>query len=138
MDFNERSCIIIGLKHFKTKTEGSSLKHRIKDLWRELGYAWQRAWNGYDETMWWSLDYSFIELYKDLITELRDNHFGHPVDITPEEWIGILDEMLYYLDGMVESEWFEGMDTMETYREAERNKDKFFELFSKYFYTLWD
>ena len=67
-------------------------------------------------------------------------------------WTKVLNEMINYLDMMNEdnvydhfgfgdwNSWREmtSADYVNIYKTMEENKNRFFELFSKYFYDMWD
>ena len=91
----------------------------------------------------------FIAVMREILINYRDNRMGTPVVIPDyhtddlisenkniEIYNNILNEMIELLDKMDECNYL-------TYNNASLEamnaaKDKFFELFSKYFYTLWD
>lgn len=104
---------------------------KLKEVRRELKWAWQRAWKGYDDSFWWGIDENFTVLYKELLKELRSNLHSHPNTMTFEEWKQTLDEMICLLDNM---SWSMSGE----YESKMKNKDRFFELFSRHFYDLWD
>lgn len=123
--------IIIGLKYLKQNLKGGSIRFKIDEIKSELKFAWQRAWKGYDNSFWWGMDENFIILYKELLKELRSNLHSRPNTMTFEEWKQALDEMIGLLDNM---SWSMSGE----YESKMRSKDKFFDLFSKHFYDLWD
>ena len=90
-----------------------------------------------------------------MLVYLRDHGCGVPWDLYKEgyeeervAWEEVLDEMILCLDLMDEdnaSRYLGISDddcSLESYKEVgncmEENKNRFFELFSKYFYNLWD
>ena len=91
----------------------------------------------------------FITVMREILINYRDNRTGTPVVIPDydtdglisenkniEAYNNILNEMIELLDKMNESNYLTYDSTsLEAMNTA---KDKFFELFSKYFYTLWD
>lgn len=105
---------------------------RLKEFKKELGYAYQRVWKGYDDTYWYSMDMVFIELYRELFTEWRQGLNSYPHNMTLEEWEDTLDHMATLLYNMSLP------DNPENFSTAEHSKNKFFYLFSKHFYDLWD
>lgn len=126
--------IIIGLKYLPELLKDykeCSLLIKIREIRQELKWAWQRAWKGYDDSFWWGMDENFTVLYKELLKELRNNLYSHPNTMTFEEWEQILDEMICLLDNM---SW----SMSNEYEIKIKNKNRFFELFSKHFYDLWD
>lgn len=122
-----------GLKNFRKVIEGAGMRYSIRELGHQIRYAWQRAWRGYDDTQWWGMDYSFISLYESLLTELKTNLHGHPVNLTPEEWEDILNTMVELLKEMKDED-----SLIDNYEHEEEIKDEFFRLFSLHFYDLWD
>lgn len=100
--------------------------------------------NGYDEYATWETFDWFIGVMKEILTHYKEKSFGTPYvldapkldpysdeyeKLNQKEWNNILNEMLSLLNKMGEDE-----------EEHNRNaaKDRFFELFAKYFYNLWD
>lgn len=118
---------------------------------------------GYDEYATWETFDWFIVTMRSILTEYRKYHHGYPVVIdnypfnnyqdeeskrlreeNREKWDGIIDRMIELLDCMDEnSERYHTDDcSLEMYHkqaeEREAAKNEFFELFSKYFWNLWD
>lgn len=94
---------------------------------------------GYDEMAHWDTYSWFIDNMKDILTHYRKHHIGYPLGITCEEWDSNIDKMISLLSDM--EEWnpkYEDLSIEDTYRETEKAKNEFFELFSKCFYNLWD
>jgi hypothetical protein len=95
--------------------------------------------HGYDEYATWETVGWFINTMKDILVTYRTNHQGYPVvsfddqDQQKEfekEYDADLDMMISLLDDMDEGN--------PRCTEMYAAKDKFFELFSKHFYSLWD
>lgn len=100
----------IGLKDYWKDNKKCSLKWKIKNLKRELRYAWQRAWYGFDDMDWIEMSDSFIERYKEILKCYRQNHQG--LFNVPEEYRdvfnkyffdeketdAIIDTMIYHLE----------------------------------------
>lgn len=120
-----------GIRDIREIMRGGNLRGKVERLGFTLRMAWQRAWRGYDDSMWWDIDTSFILLHIELLNEMKANRHGIPYGYTTEEWDDILDEMLELLGLM-------GGDEMWDIEEAEKHKDKFFKLYSEHFYRLWD
>lgn len=122
----------------------------------------QRFKRGYSYGDVWSMDYWFMSTVKPMLIHLRDYgisfpvgpSFTHQVDTENErgEWEAILTEMINCLDMMDDDKVQEHMgfgyfgawndmsseDYKRLYEIREENKNRFFELFSEYFYDLWD
>ena len=120
-----------------------SLRRRCQRFIR--GYAWSDVWNMYG----W-----FMLTIEPMLIHLRNNHIGVPMEFenNPEGWDAVLDEMIACLKLMDEDNAYDyfGFGDYESYSRMtkedheniystmENNKNRFFELFSKYFYNLWD
>ena len=119
--------------------------HRAKH-----GYSYSDVWNMFD----W-----FLEVMPPMLTKLRDEGIGVPQELYVEDaenerenWEAILTEMIERLNNMDENKirdkfgtdngfGFKSLsrqDYLEMNKIMEVNKNRFFELFSKYFYNLWD
>ncbi len=104
----------IGLKNFWKNNKKNSLKWKLKNLRWELRYACRRAWYGYDDMDWIELFDCFIERYKSILREYRENHHGlfwipeeyreeYNDDCFDEEQTDIIiDMMIYHLEMMDE------------------------------------
>ena len=123
-------------------------KYVIKDFCWNIRYGFQRMFKEYDCVDTFEIYYKFAKRYHKILTEYKKNMYGYPACMTKEEWDNIVDEMithLYYMDednvtkelenGM-EDRWSPSLET--TSKIMEVHKDKFFKLFSEYFYYLWD
>ena len=123
-------------------------KRWIVDTYWEIRYGFQRMFKGYDEVDTFETFWKFIERYSKILTDYRKHHWGHPGEITEEEWDVIVDEMIYHLKYMDEETVTEELERdvpdnwSASYRTVnpilEKHKNAFFELFSKYFFDLWD
>lgn len=124
------------------------LGFKIKNLYYQVKYGFQRMFRGYDDTEVFNTDLTFIDRYLKILKDFSKNHHGYPPSITNEQWDDILDEMIKHLSLMtednVETELKKGMpDSFEPdYKTVSgimnRHKEEFFKLFSKWFYNLWD
>ena len=120
----------------------------IRETYWEVRYGFQRMFKGYDEVDTFETFAKFTERYSKIFTDYRNHHLGHPYEMTMEEWDAIVDEMIYHLHYMDEETVTEELErnipddwsaSAKTVGEIlDKHKDRFFELFSKYFYHLWD
>lgn len=92
----------------------------------------------------------FMETMKSILKDFRQNHNGYPVvsfdkesqAASAKEYDAGLDTMISLLDDMdecnpkYEDEKYNDVELL--LKEINDAKDKFFELFSEYFYSLWD
>jgi len=126
---------MIGLKNIFKDLEGASLGYRLRHIRYELKYAWQRVWRGYDDSMVFDMNDTFIELYREILKDFKENLHGYPGTMTEEEWNDILDEMIGSLDRMYYVLFKSDNDDADL---VEQEKDRFFELFKEHFWSLWD
>ena len=108
--------------------------------------------HGYSPVAQWETFGWFITVMREILVNYRDNRMGTPVVIPDyniddlisenkniEIYNNILNEMIKLLDQMDEcNSIYNGVSLEEMYSAMNSAKNKFFELFSKYFYTLWD
>ena len=114
----------------------------------------QRFKRGYSYGDIWDMDYWFMRTAKPMLIHLRDHGIGIPGEFCIGDdanriyWENTLTEMISCLELMSEdnAEKYLGIEnndfSVEDYNNKwalmEENKNRFFELFSKYFYNLWD
>ena len=108
--------------------------------------------HGYSPVAQWETFGWFITVMREILVNYRDNRMGTPVvipdynidDLISENknvnvYNSLLDEMITLLDQMDENNSAYNDVSLEKMHSAmDTAKNKFFELFSKYFYTLWD
>ena len=108
--------------------------------------------HGYSPVAQWETFGWFITVMREILVNYRDNRTGTPVVIPDyniddlisenkniEIYNNILNEMITLLDQMDENNSaYNDLSLEEVYSAMDTAKNKFFELFSKYFYTLWD
>ena len=121
-----------------------------KDKRLERKYGRQRVKRGYSDRDVWDIDLWFLSVMPKMLQQLKETRHGSPAELGEsyvnddggmvndkchEEWDKILDRMIFLLGEMNE-------DISEISREKvsyrEKCKNEFFELFSKYFWYLWD
>lgn len=116
----------------------------------------QRFKRGYSYGDVWDMDFWFMRTVKPMLIHLRDHGIGIPNELYLQDadneriiWENTLTEMISCLELMHEdnAEKYLGIENkerwdLEDYNKKwavmEENKNRFFELFSKYFYNLWD
>ena len=108
--------------------------------------------HGYSPVAQWETFEWFIAVMREILINYRDNRTGTPVVIPDyhtddlisenkniEIYNNILNEMIKLLDKMDEcNSTYNGVSLEEMHSAMDSATNKFFELFSKYFYTLWD
>lgn len=124
------------------------VKRKTRDVYWEIRYGFQRMFKGYDAVDTFETFYKFTKRYSEILKDYRKHHIGYCGEMTAEEWDAIIDEMIYHLHYMdektvteelekdVPDDW--SVNTIDVYTVMDMHKDAFFELFSKYFYHLWD
>lgn len=116
---------------------------------------------GYDEYATWETYYWFMQTMKSILVDYRKNHSSVPIVIdnypyvvhteedkamqkcNEEKWDGIISRMIELLDDMDENNpkydtdeyWCKWKKQQKAINAA---KDEFFQLFSEYFFALWD
>ena len=108
--------------------------------------------HGYSPVAQWETFGWFITVMREILVNYRDNRTGTPVVIPDyhtddlisenkniEIYNNILNEMIKLLDKMDEcNSTYNDVSLEEMHSTMDTAKNKFFELFSKYFYALWD
>lgn len=108
--------------------------------------------HGYSPVAQWETFGWFIAVMREILINYRDNRMGTPIvipgynidDLISENknvnvYNSLLDEMITLLDQMDENNSvYNDVSLEEMHSAMDTAKNKFFELFSKYFYTLWD
>lgn len=111
----------------------------IKDLWILIKRVFFVLRHGYSPQALWEMDVWFVDVMKELLTWQRDNRMsvGYFENETAneDENKDKTDELLNHMLGLLEK-----ADPFQTgeFEEAEKAKNEFLELFSKYFYKFWD
>lgn len=130
------------------------IKNTISDFWYNFRCRCQRFKRGWAYGDVWDIDVWFMRTVKPMLTHLRDHGIGIPGEFCIGEdanriyWENTITEMISCLELMDEdnAEKYLGISdddySVESYKKindlVEENKDRFFELFSKYFFCLWD
>lgn len=132
---------------------------RGKNWWRNLKYIpifikriFFTLKHGYSPVAQFETFEWFIAVMREILINYRNNRTGTPVVIPDyniddlisenkniEIYNNILNEMIELLDQMDENNSaYNDVSLEEMHSAMDTAKNKFFELFSKYFYTLWD
>lgn len=72
--------------------------HNIKNFFRTIKWAWQRATKGYCTWDLWDLDAHLIQLLPTALRDFKKDNIGHPAELTPEEWDKTIDEMIDHFE----------------------------------------
>lgn len=131
---------MLGLREYKRffkDHKEQCLKHKLKDIYYEFKYAWQRAWRGYDDTEIFATNNTFMERYEAILSHSLKVHHGYPADMTNEEWEHVLIKMINLLK-MMDEEEYEIDNYEEIMLKTDKAKNDFFIMFSEHFWNLWD
>lgn len=130
--------------------KGSSLKTYIRDIFLYIGRIFFIIKHGYSPVMNWEFFSWHRAVCEEFFNHNLKERYGSPIlsayghnvqSITGEHeaWDEVVKEMLNYLSLMDENnEVYNEKSILEADKSLEENKDKFFALFSKYYYDLWD
>lgn len=64
----------------------TNLIYNVKNFFRNIKYAWQRARYGYCDMDVWNLDLHLLVLFRETLYHLAEKSQSHPYYKTPEEW----------------------------------------------------
>lgn len=145
MNTNKLSC---GLFMF----HGKNWWRNLKDIPIFIQRIFFTLKHGYSPVAQWETFCWFIAVMREILINYRDNRTGTPVVIPDyhtddlisenkniEAYNNILNEMIELLDKMDEcNSTYNDVSLEEMHSAMDTAKNRFFELFSKYFYTLWD
>ena len=131
------------------------IKNTISYFWYNLRARYQRFKRGWAYGDVWNMFDWFMTTVKPMLIHLRDHGIGIPLDLyldgednERKAWEDILTEMIECLDNMNEEQIYDKYDLWGEHKTKNNyeyvndlmntNKDRFFELFSKYYFDLWD
>ena len=130
-----------------------NLYYCIKNTISDFRYRCQRFKRGYSYGDVWNMFDWFMRTVKLMLIHLKNEGMSYPSEFKDRsEWEAILDEMIdcldfmdedkvYALFGFCEIDDYKRMtkeDHQRIYKTMGKNKNRFFELFSKYYFDLWD
>lgn len=135
------------------------LYYRIDQRLQNLKFRCQRFRRGWADEDAWDIDFWFRETMQSMLTYFLEHIHSYPtsdpdiVCLSDDEnlklWKDTISKMIGLLNKMdPDPDWDEPgnyedrsriIEQIQTHREeAYKAKDEFFQLFSKYFYNLWD
>ena len=83
----------------------------------------------------------FLDMERSILKRYLENHYCFPGSEgaeTNEKWESVIKRMLELLDDMDETKYDETISIINKIDSMEKSKNEFFELYSKWFYDLWD
>ena len=109
---------------------------------RKLRYRIQRGRRGWSDRDVQNIYGYFTKTMCSMLRYFRAHRRGHPTYMTQTEWNFILDRMITLLEDMDRntcSKDFTGInESIDRDQYMVQCKNEFFQLFSQYFYDLWD
>ena len=124
------------------------VRNFFRDKWWEFHKRCQRFKRRFAWGNVWDMNDWFISTVKPMLKHLRKKHCGCPIGIENEEWEAILQEMIDCLELMDEDnaknylgiadDDYSTESVIRTQGLREEKKNRFFTLFSEWFYNLWD
>lgn len=104
-------------------------KEGVEEWWqrRTIGYAYVEAWNLCDYLARYALP---------RVRHIRDEHMAYPLDVTPEKWQTILDDIVYALEVKVGWDFGDGSQGLDF--EDDPRYQRGLKLFGEWWQHLWD
>lgn len=109
------------------------LIYKLRDIKRLISLAFQRFFNGYDESMVWGFCNNNLFMMKAVLSELHSTGQSCPYNITEEEWSKILLNIIDKIDLLI---WMNDEDFNQQL--MQQATDEMFSLLSKWYWNLWD
>ena len=134
------------------------MRYKVKELYWQLRYAWQRAWRGYDDTDVFELGFNFVERMPILLRDFKENNIAlfpaldnpERLSLTEEETNAVLDEMIFNFENCDEDVVYERLFGSNPYddeydhdrwceasKELDRCWNEAMRLFAKWSGALW-
>lgn len=108
------------------------IKWKLRMIKRHLLFWWQRRTRGWTDEDTWALDSSLAKLILPRLQRFQEITFGFPPDVSFEEWLDILNEMIWGFEWVIKY----GKDSDHDVANYERAQ-KAIELFAKWYFYLW-
>ena len=138
---------------------------KIKNIPSNLKNFYQRGKRGYADCDVWTMSLWFERTIISMLEEFKKHKHGYPFGMSSEQWDLELERMIYYFkesrdefcsekneyeeewcnslwsdqenqNKEIREKWLQREDAIAKYQENMKNKG--LELFSKYYYDLWD
>lgn len=114
----------------------------IGDFWILIKRVFFALKHGYAPQALWETDRWFIGVMREILTNYKDNRiftgFFFDEGLNEEEDIAKTDKELEQMIRLLDKMDMGYCDNKDPFKESERAKNKFFILFSKYFFYLWE
>lgn len=108
------------------------LFHRAR-LWpRDIKHFFQTFWRGFSDGDLWDLDVHLAKIILPRLIYFRKQPLmSYPIGLTEDEWLEILDKMIFAFATVVEGPWDVEPSDWDDVQEG-------LDLFGKWFTHLWD
>lgn len=126
---------------FRIFHRGQLWAHKPRYAWAALKSAWMRARKGYDHSSIWNFQLWHSKQMVKMLTELRDKKHTHPCNMTPEEWDGVLNEIIAGFQATLDMEEIEYVDRAQYDAAYEPLLEIFnhgMDLMKEHYFSLWD
>ena len=104
----------------------------FKFLPRSAKHFYQKCTRGFSDRDTWNIDVTTAKFVLPRLKKFKELTNGHPYEITWEEWVEILDKMIYAFETCSSDDDYCGCDVTDGKKIQEG-----FELFGKYYVSLW-
>lgn len=127
------------------RLKGASFWYRLKALRWDVRDIFHRMVYGYEPTAVFAMDTVFIERYLEIMKQFKYG-WSYPGEMSYKEWQKIIQSMIDYLEILAANEpsFFKEDGSYDKEKHAKygaermRTKEEFFELFSLFFFDMWD
>lgn len=125
---------------------------KIKEKIWDLKMRKERAKKGYCKEDIWNINDWFLNIIPRILKDFNESRNGYPCNLSDEEWDNIIKRMIFCFEEANEDtcsqtneiefeiedyeKWLKREAEIDKYRNDMKNEG--LELFSKYFWNLWD
>lgn len=113
---------------------------KIKNILRDIKYAWQRANRGYADCDIYSLDAWLTDVIPRALRDFNKLDNSHPPTIPMDEWHTIIEKIAKHLEDSrydILPQRYES-DKFAYFEYLEQNKNIALDLLKEHWYDLWD
>lgn len=123
-------------KKFLNSDEGKKEVKKCKKHKKKLKKHLKKY--GFDPSETWNLDQTIANFVLPRLQHFRDNVHGHPSNMTEDEWMEVLDKMIFSFEASVYD--YADLDVEDIAKQKKKFKiiQEGFELFGMHFMNLWD
>ena len=104
----------------------------LEKLKRKIKFFFQRRLRGFDDSEIWSLDQDLAKHILPRLKRYKEVNGGHPQELSWEQWMDILDEMIQTFEFLASDAKYDCFD-----KSKWKEINKGLHLFAKYYSDLW-